>query len=120
MIGALKFLEGRWVVDYDIENNLVREIVVHPEQRENVDKLFDKAKIYNVDFCLSYLVEHKLYCATISKSSFPDLDVLILQEGVSRLEVIDETGRAYSKWGVSVELSYQDKNKTLKVFVKKA
>jgi hypothetical protein len=37
---------------------------------------------------------------------------------VTRLEVIDETGRVYSKWDCSVELSYQDDGKTLKVFVK--
>ena len=43
---------------------------------------------------------------------------------VDRFEVIDETGRAYAKGSiygspVSVELSYQDDGKTLKVFVKK-
>lgn len=42
---------------------------------------------------------------------------------VDRLEVIDETGRAYVKGSiykspVSVDLSYQDDGKTLKVFVK--
>lgn len=41
---------------------------------------------------------------------------------VDRLEVIDETGRAYVKGSiygspVSVELSYQDEGRTLKVFV---
>ncbi len=44
---------------------------------------------------------------------------------VTRIEVIDETGRAYVRDdvlsggpGVEVELSYQDGGKTLKVFVK--
>lgn len=41
---------------------------------------------------------------------------------VDRLEVIDETGRAYVKGSiygspVKVKLSYQDDNRTLKVFV---
>lgn len=37
---------------------------------------------------------------------------------VTRVEVVDETGRVYSQWNCSVELSYQDDNRTLKVFVK--
>jgi hypothetical protein len=38
---------------------------------------------------------------------------------VTRVEVIDDTGRAYSKWDVSdVQLSFQDGNKTLKIFLK--
>jgi hypothetical protein len=40
-------------------------------------------------------------------------------ETVTRIEVIDESGRVYVKYGVEVELSYQDGGKTLKVFVKK-
>jgi hypothetical protein len=37
---------------------------------------------------------------------------------VTRFEVIDETGRAYVRDGVSVCVSYQDDGRTLKVFVK--
>lgn len=37
---------------------------------------------------------------------------------VARFEVIDETGRAMVKYGVSVKLSYQDDGRTLKVFLK--
>ena len=40
------------------------------------------------------------------------------EDRVTRLEVIDETGRVYVKYGVAVELSYQDEGKTLKVFVR--
>jgi hypothetical protein len=40
---------------------------------------------------------------------------------VTRFEVIDHTkemlGRAFVKYGVNVELSFQDDNKTLKVFL---
>lgn len=36
---------------------------------------------------------------------------------VSRLEVIDNNGRAYVNWGVDkIEFSYQDDGKTLKIF----
>lgn len=42
-------------------------------------------------------------------------------EKVTRFEVIDHTkemlGRAYVKYGVDIELSFQDDGKTLKVFV---
>jgi len=37
---------------------------------------------------------------------------------LTRFEVIDEYGRAYSDHYCKVELSYQDDGKTLKVFIK--
>lgn len=39
---------------------------------------------------------------------------------LNRVEVVDETGRAYVKWEdkLDVELSFQDGNRTLKVFIK--
>lgn len=36
---------------------------------------------------------------------------------VTRIVVVDDTGRVYEKWNVKVELSYQDQGHTLKVFV---
>lgn len=40
-------------------------------------------------------------------------------EEVNRVEVIDDSGRAYVKWEdwLNVDLSYQDNGKTLKIFV---
>jgi hypothetical protein len=40
-------------------------------------------------------------------------------EDVTRFEVIDETGRALARYGVHVELHYQDNGRTLKVFLGK-
>lgn len=37
---------------------------------------------------------------------------------VTRFEVIDENGRAYTQRDCNVELSYQDDGRTLKVFIK--
>lgn len=37
---------------------------------------------------------------------------------VTRFEVIDENGRAYTEHYCNVELSYQDDGRTLKVFIK--
>lgn len=36
---------------------------------------------------------------------------------LSRLEVIDEQGRAYGRWDCSLEFSIQDHGRTLKIFV---
>ena len=38
---------------------------------------------------------------------------------VTRFEVIDENGRVYTQKDCKVELSYQDDDRTLKVFIKK-
>jgi hypothetical protein len=38
---------------------------------------------------------------------------------VTRIEVIDEDGRVYGRWGVKLDLHYQDEGRTLKVFVEK-
>ena len=40
--------------------------------------------------------------------------------GVTRVEVIDEHGRAYTAYEVSnVKISFQDNNRTLKIFLDK-
>jgi hypothetical protein len=36
---------------------------------------------------------------------------------VTRFEVIDESGRVYTKHNCTIELSYQDDGRTLKVFI---
>lgn len=36
---------------------------------------------------------------------------------VTRLEVIDESGRRFTRWHCGIELSYQDRGRTLKIFV---
>ena len=38
---------------------------------------------------------------------------------ITRVEVIDSTGRAYTKWDVKdVEMSIQDDGRTMKIFLK--
>jgi hypothetical protein len=37
---------------------------------------------------------------------------------VTRFEVIDENGRVYTKHNCTIELSYQDDSRTLKVYIK--
>ena len=45
------------------------------------------------------------------------IDGTIKLPKVTRLEVIDHTGRAYVIHNAHVELSYQDQARTLKIFV---
>lgn len=48
-----------------------------------------------------------------------DLEKLVKK--VTRVEVIDEKGRSYVNWNPdnNIELSFQDNNRTLKIFIKK-
>lgn len=45
-------------------------------------------------------------------------DLKTTNSEVTRLEVIDEKGRVYTRHDCNIELSYQDNDKTLKVFIK--
>lgn len=45
-------------------------------------------------------------------------DRRIRDKNINRFEVIDETGRVVVKYGVSVELLYQDDGQTLKVVLR--
>lgn len=44
-------------------------------------------------------------------------DGIYYEPNITRVEVIDENGRSYTKWNCSVELSYQDNGRTLKLFL---
>lgn len=55
---------------------------------------------------------------TIKEKEQSDKDILH-DKKVTRFELIDESGRVYSSWNCKVELSYQDDDRTLKVFIKK-
>jgi len=52
-------------------------------------------------------------------SFLKELRVLRTLEYVTRLEVIDETGRAYSHRNISIDFHLQDNGKTLKLFIGK-
>ena len=53
---------------------------------------------------------------TVIKNSHPDRR--IRDKSINRFELIDETGRVIVKYGVSVELLYQDDGRTLKVVLR--
>jgi len=53
----------------------------------------------------------------MEKIDFKDLNAVI-SEPVTRVEVIDKTGRAYTNLKVNlVQLQMQDNNRTLKIFI---
>jgi hypothetical protein len=68
----------------------------------------------------------KKYCNNVSSSerlAYIDgytqcQEDMAKDQTVTRFEVIDENGRAYTEHYCNVELSYQDDGRTLKVFVK--
>ena len=119
MKAILKYDEDdcKWCIEIDNNDGTVRCLPIHYEQELDIDDYFNREKQYDVEFCLSFIVEKHLYCAKIAKSSFPEKAVTVVLDQVTRFEVIDETGRAYVKYNNSFELSYQDDGKTLKVFV---
>lgn len=54
----------------------------------------------------------------MSKENEEIVDGFIKLPKVTRLEVIDQNGRAYVIHNAEVELCYQDQARTLKIFVK--
>lgn len=48
-------------------------------------------------------------------------DKYLKENIINRVEVIDENGRSYVNWKTTnkVELSFQDENRTLKIFINK-
>ena len=38
---------------------------------------------------------------------------------ITRVEIIDETGRVFSRWNQHVDISMQDDGQTMKVFIKR-
>jgi hypothetical protein len=69
----------------------------------------------------TYLKEELLetFKNEIMKEDEVIVDGIMKLPKVTRVEVIDENGRSYVKYGVEVELSYQDDARTLKLFLKK-
>lgn len=53
-----------------------------------------------------------VFCNTCNSTLYRELDK------ITRLEVIDGTGRAYSNWKIKeLNLDFQDNNRTLKIFI---
>ena len=63
-------------------------------------------------------VELEDYTHAVNNTTPWKADRRIRDKTINRFELIDETGRVIVKYGVSVELLYQDDGRTLKVVLK--
>ena len=90
----------------------------YPYRNRNYKKeiLYAKSK-YDETYLESELLE--IYKEEIMREDEVIVDGIMKLPRVTRVEVIDENGRSYVKYGVEVELSYQDSAQTLKLFLKK-
>jgi DNA-directed RNA polymerase subunit RPC12/RpoP len=83
-------------------------------------KLFNKTK---KEECIECFNTKKVFDGTdyiaCPKCSKKKKDLIKYLDKVNRVEVIDDTGRAYVIWddNISVSLSLQDDNRTLKLFI---
>ena len=62
--------------------------------------------------------EDAIYLGVIWQKEQSELDAELQTKNITRVEVIDSTGRAYACHSAKVELSFQDEGKTLKVILK--
>lgn len=52
------------------------------------------------------------------KPTPPRAPLEIHEQYLTRVTLVDETGRVYERWNVEVDIQVEDNGKTLKVFVK--
>jgi hypothetical protein len=74
--------------------------------------------LMTVELChpCTQLIEHKREWAEQAEKQQP---ITHLMQEVTRLEIIDENGRSYTKYQIAnIEFSLQDDNRTLKIFLK--
>lgn len=70
---------------------------------------------------VAYVIGSTTYVNGTFSACAKDLEAALRaadQQQVTRFEVIDESGRAFTRWGCRIELRYQDEGRTLKVFVR--
>jgi len=63
------------------------------------------------------LDENSFYCSLLKDASKIIDELRNKNKELTRLEVIDESGRVYINNNCKMELSYQDEGRTLKIFV---
>lgn len=124
MKGTLHKVDTQWIVttvySKTEENGIMDQLVktdyqLHPDDVEMVDSCFTYKFKQDIDF---QTVQHRkmdgfiTYAKLIAFNTDPN-------EKVNRLEIIDENGRSYVKYHCSIETSYQDEGRTLKIFVER-
>jgi len=122
---------------------ITKALLLHPQDLEGRDCLILNSEV-NFEIVTGYVVTKECLCKDLSyeetkkcehftgapineclymeqdKVKYAKLiDVEQEDKKITRFEVIDENGRAYTKYDIdSFELSYQDNGRTLKVFIK--
>jgi hypothetical protein len=83
-------------------------------------KLHDKGSLLLDNETLSEIMFRKMKAYNIDLNKELGFTHLkpVIKSKITRFEVIDKTGRVYVNNNCNIELSYQDDNRTLKVFIK--
>lgn len=118
-------------VDEEVENGVChgceQEMTVDPIVKSVVNDYYQRSKVgrkkYGTTLAMNKLnflewlqhLQEELMDATLYIERLKKED--LKEQKVTRVELIDVTGRVYSKWDCQVELHYQDNGKTLKIFV---
>ena len=113
MKGTLKHNETEWLVTQEGQD---RAFPIHPEQQEDMH-VFDTFKMYSVEYNLCYLVEFRLYCVKLSRSSFPKPEIEKTLINASSIEIINDDESFYIGNDLVIETATVEN--TLKVFVSK-
>jgi len=112
MNGSLKYNQTEWLVTQEGQE---RSFPIHPEQQDQMN-VFDKFKEYPVEYSLCYLVEFKLYCVKIARSSFPEPEIEKSHINASSIEIINDDESFYIGENLNIEVGYR--NDVMKVYVK--
>ena len=105
---------------YNIFFTEMEDKVEHLNENEIIFHLDDDVyEINDLPICGVHLNDDfwKIDCELKIARKLKDRHNLVLTDKISRFEVIDETGRAYTKYK-PIEVSIQDESRTLKIFIK--
>jgi hypothetical protein len=111
MKGTLKHDETEWLVTQEGQD---RAFPIHPEQQEDMH-VFDTFKQYHVEYNLCFLVEFRLYCVKLSKSSFPKPEIEKTHVNATSIEIINDDESFYIGQNLDIEVGYE--NQVMKVYV---
>ena len=99
-----------------VSKHLYKELAKHPDVEDLCINGVSDSLYYN-DIHIS-IGDHNEIAMRIEEANDTRLDGIIDTENITRVEIIDEHGRSYVKMNIEdLEISLQDGNKTLKLFV---
>ncbi len=105
--------EQDWVASHQLVNHNFRVAGRLERELKVAQRAYDRLNICTRNEVRDAILQGKIDVI----STGPNTVINAGLENVTRIEVIDESGRAYSKWDCKVEVSVQDGGRTLKLFV---